>query len=106
MPSRLLGVPGRAAFLTNVSNVGEPSKARLERCRFGNACPESHYSEMMQANREARSPGSAATWVGGESAVPALVRSPAALSMCFGALTESDLRFRYGQESLPVRAFC
>ena len=79
------------------SNVGEPSKARLERCRFGNACPESHYSEMMQANREARSPRPAATWVGGESAFSVLVRSVGSSIDVLRALTESDLRFRYGR---------
>jgi lipopolysaccharide transport system permease protein len=77
--------------------VGEPSKARWERCRFGNACPESHYSETMQANREARSPGPATTWVGGESAVSLLVRSLGSSIDVLRALTESDIRFRYGR---------
>src|SRR5829696_10032281 len=77
--------------------VGEPSKARWERCRFGNECPESHYSEMMQANREARSPGAATPWVGGESTARLLIRSLGSSIDVLRALTESDLRFRYGR---------
>jgi homopolymeric O-antigen transport system permease protein len=52
---------------------------------------------MMQANREARSPGPATTWVGSQSAVPVLVRSLGSSIDVLRALTESDLRFRYGR---------
>jgi lipopolysaccharide transport system permease protein len=51
----------------------------------------------VQVNREAPSPGRATTAVGGEGAVPGLLRSLGGSVDVLRALTESDIRFRYGR---------
>lgn len=53
--------------------------------------------EFVQANREAPSPGRATTSFGGDTALPGLLRSLGASIAVLRALTESDIRFRYGR---------
>jgi lipopolysaccharide transport system permease protein len=52
---------------------------------------------MVQLNREAPSPGRATTSFGGEAAVGGLLRSLGGTIDVLRALTESDIRFRYGR---------
>jgi lipopolysaccharide transport system permease protein len=55
------------------------------------------YSGLVQVDQEARSRGGAMTIFGGEAAVRGLVRSVAGSADVLRALTESDIRFRYGR---------
>jgi ABC-type polysaccharide/polyol phosphate export permease len=60
-------------------------------------CQDSHYAELVQVDQEAPSRGRSTTAFGGQAAVRALLRSLARSIDLLRALTESDLRFRYGR---------
>ena len=62
-----------------------------------NAAQDSYYSELVQVDQEAPSRGRSTTAFGGQAAVRALPRSLARSIDLLRALTESDLRFRYGR---------